>query len=312
MKSKPSSLLLKNILKESPDKIILGDESSLGYNRSDPKRLKSLGADIPQQSGEVHWLKDSTYAFFFDLKNNVIIYTEKNTHGDIERVLHSAAKDAKLYPKTFKRKYLIKRDMFDNITILSFKDNNIDFLDDVTIGFIGLNNKGEDDATIVDYISKNARYFRNLDIRGNGDQSEANEMSGRIWAKKNLISFWNNKENVMKNFSLVDKMMSSMKVNKTKVAYEFLDVEGLFAYSELGDNTREKLSSAEMQAKLAQKHLKKDKEDYDTQFWRRGAAKGAKGFDYAAQASAAIPARESNIKLKSVAQKIVEENNKML
>lgn len=292
--------LLERILDESPDKIELWGKKSGGSDQSDPTRLNSLGAEVPKQGGDIHWLADDAYAFVFDDKNGVIMYVRKDTHGDMEGVLKTATIKAKMFPRTFKNMYKVDRDEFNNISIYSYKDaENSESGAPTTVKFIGLHSGKDDTETVVEYLSKNHVYFRNLDIRGT--ETEANEPSGRIWVKKHLVSFWNSKDKIMNMFPIVEKMMRSMKSNKTKFAYEFLDIEGLFAFSELGGkDDREKLSPEEMQAKLAQKHLKKDKEDYGSSFWGRQGKKAAKGFDIPAKADAAVPALETKIKLKDL------------
>jgi hypothetical protein len=142
-----------------------------------------------------------------------------------------------------------------------------------------------------------------LNIRGNADDS-ATVPAGRIWIKKNAISFWNSKDEIVnENFQLVEKLMSAMKLDKTKFAYEFIDTLGLFAYSELvGDSNKEKLSPEEIKKLLAAQHLdsKAKKKLAGSTYKADQLKKAAKGFDYAARADAAIPALEGHIKLKDL------------
>jgi hypothetical protein len=110
-------------------------------------------------------------------------------------------------------------------------------------------------------------------------------------------------EIVNENFQLVEKLMSAMKLDKTKFAYEFVDTRGLFAYSELvGNSNKEKLSPEEIKKLLAVQHLdsKAKKKLAGSTYKADHLKKAAKGFDYAARADAAVPALEGHIKLKDL------------
>lgn len=296
--------LLESILDESPDKVDLGGEDSGGTKESDPTRLNSLGAEVPKTGGTFRWRSDDAYAFFFDVDNNVVMYCHENTHTEMQNMLAMAASKAKIHYRAFGNMYDVKRDKFGNITAYSYREKeNYPYIEPATIGFIGLPQSSNDLTALVDYLSTNVYYFRELDIRGHEDT--ATVPAGRIWIKRNVISFWNQKDTIIKeNFSLVEELMKGLKVEFKKFAYEFLDHAGLFAYKELvnGSDTREKLSPEEMKKLMAVQHLDpKAKEKLaGSEFRRLHRQKAAKGFDFPAQASAAMPARESKIKLKDL------------
>ena len=299
--------LLESILYESPDRIDLSGNSNDKTKKSDAERLNSLGAAVPKTGATFKYLSDDAYAFFFDVENGVIMYSEKNTHGSMEEMLRGAAHKATLYAATFKNMYNIKRDMFGNISAYSYKEKQDDGDDAATVSFVGLKQQGDDVETVRDYLHNNRLRFRQLNIRGNADDS-ATVPAGRIWIKKNAISFWNSKDEIVnENFQLVEKLMSAMKLDKTKFAYEFVDTIGLFAYSELvGDTNKEKLSPEEIKKLLAAQHLdsKAKKKLAGSTYRAAHLKKAAKGFDYAAKADAAIPALEGHIKLKD----LIKEN----
>jgi hypothetical protein len=269
---------------------------------SDAERLNSLGADVPKTGATFKYLSDDAYAFFFDVETGVILYAQKNTHGSMEEMLKTASHKATLYAATFKNMYNIKRDVFGNISAYSYKEKDMDGDDAATVGFIGLKQQGDDVETIRNYLHNNRIRFRQLDIRGNS--ATATVPAGRIWVKKNAISFWNRKDEIVnENFQLVEKLMSAMKLDKTKFAYEFIDTLGLFAYSELvGNSNKEKLSPEEIKKLLAVQHLdsKAKKKLAGSTYKADRLKKAAKGFDYAARADAAIPALEGHIKLKDL------------
>ena len=295
--------LLESILYESPDRIDLSGDSPDKTKESDAERLNSLGAAVPKTGATFKYLSDDAYAFFFDVETGVIMYSEKNTHGSMEEMLQSAAHKATLYAATFKNMYNIKRDMFNNISAYSYHEKEDEGDDAATVGFIGLQQQGDDVETVRNYLHNNRIRFRQLDIRGNWDDS-ATVPAGRIWIKKNAISFWNSKDEIVnENFQRVEKLMSAMKLDKTKFAYEFIDTKGLFAYSELvGDTNKEKLSPEEIKKLLAAQHLdsKAKKKLAGSTYKAAHLKKAAKGFDYAAQADAAVPALEGHIKLKDL------------
>jgi hypothetical protein len=295
--------LLESILYESPDKIELSGDSNDKTKKSDAARLNSLGAAVPKTGATFKYLSDDAYAFFFDVETGIIMYSEKNTHGSMEQMLQTASHKATLYAATFKNMYNIKRDVFGNISAYSYAEKEDDGDDAATVGFIGLKQQGDDVETIRNYLHNNRIRFRQLNIRGNADNS-ATVPAGRIWVKKNAISFWNSKDAIVnENFQLVEKLMSAMKLDKTKFAYEFLDTYGLFAYSELvGDSNKEKLSPEEIKKLLAAQHLdsKAKKKLAGSTYKAAHLKKAAKGFDYAARADAAIPALEGHIKLKDL------------
>ena len=295
--------LLESILYESPDRIDLSGNSNDKTKKSDAERLNSLGAAVPKTGATFKYLSDDAYAFFFDVENGVIMYSEKNTHGSMEEMLQSAAHKATLYAATFKNMYNIKRDVFGNISAYSYHEKEDEGDNAATVGFVGLQQQGDDVETVRNYLHNNRIRFRQLDIRGNWDNS-ANVPAGRIWVKKNAISFWNSKDEIVnKNFQLVEKMMSAMKIDKTKFAYEFVNTRGMFAYSELvGDTHKEKLSPEEIKKLLAVQHLdsKAKKKLAGSTYKAYHLKKAAKGFDYAAQADAAVPALEGHIKLKDL------------
>ena len=295
--------LLESILYESPDRIDLSGDSPDKTKESDAERLNSLGAAVPKTGATFKYLSDDAYAFFFDVETGVIMYSEKNTHGSMEEMLQSAAHKATLYAATFKNMYNIKRDMFNNISAYSYHEKEDEGDDAATVGFIGLQQQGDDVETVRNYLHNNRIRFRQLDIRGNWDDS-ATVPAGRIWIKKNAISFWNSKDEIVnENFQRVEKLMSAMKLDKTKFAYEFIDTKGLFAYSELtGNSNKEKLSPEEVKKLLAAQHLdsKAKKKLAGSTYKAAHLKKAAKGFDYAAQADAAVPALEGHIKLKDL------------
>ena len=165
--------LIESILDESPDGIKLYNKKHGGSDESDPNRLNKLGAKVPSMGVETNWMMDDAYAFFFDNARGVIIYCNKRTHEDIEKVLGTAAGKAKAYPATFKNMYKIERDKLNNISVMSYKDKeHFPDKEPSVVGFINLKNKGNDIETVRSYLAENQVYFRYLNIRGKDEEAK--------------------------------------------------------------------------------------------------------------------------------------------
>ena len=194
--------LLESILYESPDRIDLSGNSNDKTKKSDAERLNRLGAAVPKTGATFKYLSGDDYAFFFDVETGVIMYAEKNNHSNMEEMLQTASNKATAFPTTFKNMYKIKRDMFNNISAYSYAEKEDDGDDAATVGFIGLQQQGDDVETVRNYLHNNRIRFRQLNIRGNWDDS-ATVPAGRIWIQKNAISFWNSKDEIVnENFHL--------------------------------------------------------------------------------------------------------------
>ena len=274
---------LKDIINESPD--------SYNITQDDVEKFKKLG--IEQEAGKVYWADPPAYPFFIEPKDKIVIYRRGNTHGVIEAFLMYATPKARS-ESSFALSYEHANMNGDTGFKSKTSENNQCY-------FHGL--KGNDLNTVREYLRKHAEYFNNLEVRGDSQGLEANEIAGRFWKEKNVISFWNDKDDVMPYMKEIFSFMKNLGADIQKSLYEFLDTRGFYTHYELtGEfpDTKEKLSAAEKQEILAQKHMKKDKADYDTRYWDRQGQKAAKGFDYPAKADAAMPALEGRIKLKDL------------
>jgi hypothetical protein len=276
--------LMESILSESPDKFTIAPE--------DQQKLKKLG--IKRDVGAAYWTESDAYPFFIEPKDKIVIYKHNSAHGRLELMLRGAEKrlDSE---NTFQFSYEFGH-LHGDPGFVSRRDN------EVSCYFHGLNASKLDD--IRKYIKKHGKYFSDLEIRGGGNNGvEAYEISGRVWVNKNAISFWNEKDKVMPYMKQVLSFMKNLNMNVEKALYEFIDSRGFYTHYELTGqlpDTKEKLSAAEKQELLAKKHLEKDKAEFGSSFWGRQGNKAAKGFDFPAKASAAMPPRENTIKLKDL------------
>lgn len=279
--------LLESIMTESPDRFVLG--------AAGVEKLEKLG--IKRKEMNNSWTDHDAYPFFIEPKDKIVIYRHNATHGSMDKILRYAARSS-AKQNAFEFGYEFSN-MQGDPGFISKAHNSQDCY------FHGLNASSLED--VRKYLQKHKSYFKELEIRGDhtsGDGGdESTELAGRIWADKNVVSFWNEKDNVMPYMNQVYSFMKNYNMNLETALYEFIDSRGFYTYQELTGNLpddKEKLSPEEIQALKAQKHFKKDKADYSPSFWNRQDKKAAKGFEYPAKAAAAIPALEGHIKLKDL------------
>lgn len=275
--------LLESVLSETPDKIIISN--------IDKEKFDKLGID--SKVGTAYHYEPDARAFFL-AKDNVIIYTgSSKTHGMMENTIRSTV-------------FYAKSDMlFANKATFVKDSNGVGMKSKINGGvvyFYGL--VANDLEDIRKYFFKHNKYFRELEIRGYVENKESVELAGRLWLSKNAISFWNSKDEWEKYMKEIFGFMKSMGMNPNKAIYEFIDSRNFWTYGELSgeepETEKEKLSPEEIQQLQAQKHFKKDKEEFGPDYWEKHGKKAAKGFDYPAKATAAIPALEECIRLKDL------------
>jgi hypothetical protein len=67
-----------------------------------------------------------------------------------------------------------------------------------------------------------------------GERANSKMMMGRLWRKTNFVSFWNKKDDVMREWNLILDFITNMKLNPKKCAYEFIDRMDIELYDEVG------------------------------------------------------------------------------
>ena len=279
--------LLESILSETPDKISI--------TNIDKEKFDKLGIDS-KVGTTYHYDKDART--FFLAKDAVIIYTgPSSTHGAMENTIRSVV----FYAKSnmlFANKATFIKD--SNGVGIKSKINN------GTVYFYGL--LANDLEDIRKYFFKHNSYFRNLEIRGHDEDKQSVELAGRMWLQKNMISFWNTHEEWKKYMSVIFEFMDSMDMNSKNAIYEFIDSRSFWTYGELTgkepETEKEKLSPEEIKKLQAAQHLdaKAKEKLFGPEYKDLHKQKAAKGFDYPAQATAAVPALEQYIKLRDLIQ----------
>lgn len=284
--------LLESVLAETPDTVVVTD--------TDKQKFDAMG--IPVEAGE-YSLKFANARPFFVAKDGVIFYTGfAQYHSRMDSILRNIIHYAKT-PELFK----------DNIEFI--KDNNgaglysgaKDGVVSRKIYFHGLNANNLED--IRQYLSKHNSYFRGLDIRGSDPKKESVELSGRLWINKNIISFWNSKDELKQYMNNIFDFMKFLGMDVKKSLYEFIDSKGFWTYDELTgkapESKKEKLTPEEIKILQKIQHLDPKAK---RELWlsltpdERNSImqKSAKGFDFPAQADASMPALEEHIKLKDL------------
>jgi hypothetical protein len=277
--------LLESILAEDPDTVTVSDGES--------QVLKSKDIEVPK--GSYRWFSnEGASPFFIDEERNVVVYQKGNTHGRMQSALRRSARDAYsnagLFLKTNK--------------IVSVKGNPV--IKNLKIGFFGIPNTPEG---VKDYLRDTRHYFNDLEIRGYDDSDVV--LSGRIWTKRNVISFWNSLPIMNSHSKLIADWIKSLGLDPTKFAYEFLDRDGIFFAYENGkyvrankdvDSNEKLLSPEEMTALRKKQHIDPKAKSALTgpEYKDAHLKKAGRGFPFAAAADAAMPALEGHIKLKDL------------
>lgn len=274
--------LLESILSESPDNVKISEYEA--------EELNKRGANITD--GDLDWEDPEAIPFLIDHVAKVVVFCETHTHGRMENGLRKAA----LYSKDRLR----FDEMYPEIQFSGCVGLKMEMIyPGIEIYFYGLSDNTREG--VRQYLMKYRDRIKDLEIRGFGTK-HASSLCGRLWMGGNAVSFWNEKEKINPYMNLMISFIRKLDMDQSKCVYEFIDSKKFYTYSELNKDVSgdEKLSPEEMQAKLAQKHIKKSKKDYDADFWEKHGKKAAKGFEYPAKADAAIPVLEQKIKLKDL------------
>ena len=122
-------------------------------------------------------------------------------------------------------------------------------------------------------------------------REQTNMILGRYWENASIISFWSERAEVVKNFKIVELFLNSINLKRERVAYQFVDSERIYLYSELQSNldAHETLSPDEIAALRRRQHV-------DPVAKKKLAAIDqvkqvvSPGFDFQAQRNAMMPA----------------------
>lgn len=275
--------LMESILSESPDKMDITADTV--------DKLRKNGVNVEENVFDWDTEADAV-PFYIDTETNVIVFSRLGTHGVMERALNKAS-------NLVADSIMFKRDCVEK-THLGCP--GIYVKNTMAIYFYGLKKNGLEG--IKEYLKENRKRLKHLKIRGNDNYKDAIQLCGRLWHGNNIISFWNMKGEIGPVFKLVFDFMKQCGMNPTKCAYEFIDSEQVYVYNELGGKVedKDKLSPEQIKALQRQQHLdaKAKEKLFGPEYKDKHMQKAARGFDFPAQADAAIPALEGHIKLKDL------------
>ena len=146
--------------------------------------------------------------------------------------------------------------------------------------------QAKSEEQLKDYLDKLAD---RLPLDGDVPRHSIRFMQGRLWMKRHIISFWWSKERTMPYFEMVEQFLVGLKLDPTKMFYEFIDSKHLYDYDEINFDTISTRAKAEMLQLMAQQHLNPaaKKKLAGLQRWVQ---RTDPGFDFQAQRDAALPA----------------------
>jgi hypothetical protein len=277
--------LLESVMTETPDEIAA-------------RRLtgRSIGRNIMQ------WKDPGAVGFFVHADEKVVMYSAMR-HIDMQDMLERAASTLNFSVAGFNDRYSCNTDKLGNLNFSEIASSD-------SISLYGLKDTYNDPGIAIrTYLKKYVRYFRAFNIRGTEPDTKeqltrANVPAGRLWTKERVVSFWNDKYDVMPYIDLISDFMESLHVDKEICLYEFLDTRKIFAYGELDKNfdDNDRLSPEETRKLRRIQHIdpKAKKKLASPEYKKMHLNKAARGFDIAAQANAMMPALEETIKLKNL------------
>lgn len=284
--------LLESVMAETPDRVQFSPE--------DVQKLKATGRqDI--KPGGMNWHRNDTRAFFVHADAQVVPYISA-THQDLEDQLKFMAREAEGFPNDFSKAFTSYVDETGNINVVDNGNKHR------PIGFYGLDNRYNiPGISVRRYLQKNFRFLRSFEIRGDDENVSGPVPAGRVWWKKDVVSFWNDKHDIEPHLKLIFGFLESLKVNKQKCVYEFLGIKGFFTYEELfkSNHGKETLSPEEIVALRKIQHIDPRAKEKLTppEYKDERLKKAARGFDNAAKMNAMMPALEETIRLKKMVPK---------
>ena len=265
---------------ESPDSLVMNKKqramfAATGHHR--PEDLKKIS----------YYDHDDAIAFLIDVVGKITIYNPPGmgevrlTHPDMGNMVMGYA----AYPNDY-----------DKFPVEGYKGFAFDLAQDVEPA------PGPDPGpvavlqanTIVELMKSLKVLARNLPLDGDVPRKDTKFVQGRIWLNSKAVSFWGAKDSIMEHFGMVNELFVGLKLNKSKMVYEFTDSGHLYTYDELTGKSVELRSKEEMDRLMAIQHLSPTAKKKLAMMQGNLKQKGNVGWDFQAQKHAAMPALQES------------------
>jgi hypothetical protein len=266
---------------ESPDSFVM--------NRKQRAMFAATGHHKPEDLSKISYYDhDDAIAFLIDVTANITIYNPPGI-GESPRLTHpdmgSMVMGYVAYPNDY-----------DKLPVGKLQGFYIDLKQDVEPP------PGPDPGPVAvlqarsvpELVKKLQVLSHNLPLDGDVPRRDAKFIQGRIWMKSKAISFWGGKDTTLKHFDKINELLVGLKLNKSKMVYEFTDSDHLYTYDELTGKSVELRSKEEMDRLMAIQHLSPTAKKKLAMMQGNLKQKGNVGWDFQAQKHAAMPALEES------------------
>lgn len=269
----------ENKLNESPDWFDL--------RRGQIKVLLSKGIETANNVGGNHvWSHKAAIPFIFDLNNKLTLYgvgddNFKAVHPDMGTQVMAYNKSPNKFKKFPSKKY---------------KGYGFDLADDAE-AIPGQNMSPIyilQAKTLPELANGLRKMSRTIPLDGDIPRKRKDFIQGRLWVDVNAVSFWSTRESVMRNFAMVEELLTGLNIQKEKAMYEFIDSKHIFTYDELTGKSVETRSKEEMDKLMAMQHIDPKAKKKLAMMQGNLKQKGDVGWDFQAQKHAAMPALEES------------------
>lgn len=272
-----------SIIKEDPD-----NPDPSGMTPEDRSLL--IGSGFSDQTirnwGRLEYDSDGAVPFTLFLPTKLIYYGNSDrTHGGMFKRIQIYLKENN--NNKFGYKSEILRGDNGDLQLSSYGDK-VYFFDQ------------KDEENLVKSLTPIGKYPNHSTARNDCIQ-------GRCWEEDFIVSFWMTKEQVMKNWSQLERFfVHGLNINVEQFAFEFIDTKKIYPYSEIHGKIGASRSDAEQKAMLAKQHIDPEskKKLAGDEYRSAHMKKHAQGHDFAAQANDKKQTSDGIIKLQS----LIKEN----
>ena len=267
-------------LRELADEVLCETPDHLVVQSADITKLRKAGFGALVKSGGVAFTDWDSTSIFFDQNENRVLYGVTDELGGY--AMH----------KTIMKQIDLYRHYADNFELVEDGDQfglqatktadrkRVAYPRGLVRG-VGFKSKPDFEAYLNFADWTKAPFYR----------EQTKMILGRYWENTSALSFWSTREEVVKEFKLVEMFLHAIKLTHDKVVYQFAGSERVYLYSELGTglDPKETLSPEEIGKLRRQQHI-------DPAAKKKLAAIDqvkqvvSPGFDFQAQRNAMMPA----------------------